>query len=102
MNAIDLLQWPAPAATIGAAWLVASESSLRRNVGFWIFLLSNALWIVWAVHVAAPALIVLQLGLAAINIRGAIKTARAARKASRGADAELAFAPASEQNANPP
>ena len=102
MNAIDLLQWPATAATIGAAWLVASESSLRRNVGFWIFLLSNALWIVWAVHAAAPALIVLQLGLAAMNIRGAIKTARAARKASGGAGAEPAAAPALEPNANPP
>ena len=66
----------------GAAWLVASESTIRRNAGFWIFLFSNVLWIAWAAYAAAPALIVLQLGLAAMNIRGAVKTARAARQAA--------------------
>jgi hypothetical protein len=62
-------------ATIAAAWLVASESQRRRNAGFWIFLLSNGLWITWAIHASAPALIALQLGLATMNIRGAVKTA---------------------------
>lgn len=62
-------------ATIGAAWLVASESTIRRNAGFWIFLFSNGLWIAWAAYAAAPALIVLQLGLAAMNIRGAASCA---------------------------
>lgn len=94
MDAIDLLQWPATAATIAAAWLVACESSQRRNAGFWIFLLSNGLWIVWAVYAAAPALIVLQLGLAAMNIRGAIKTTRAALKTPSAANPAPAAAPA--------
>ncbi len=74
MNVVDLLQWPAMAATIGAAWLVASSHRAKRNTGFWLFLVSNALWIVWAVYASAPALIVMQLGLAALNIRGAMKT----------------------------
>jgi hypothetical protein len=48
------------------------------NVGFWMFLISNVLWVVWAMHVDAPALIVLQVGLATMNIRGALKTETAA------------------------
>jgi hypothetical protein len=39
-----------------------------------LFLLSNALWIAWGLYSVAPALIALQFGLAAMNIRGAIKT----------------------------
>lgn len=93
MNAIDMLQWPAMAATIAAAWLVACESSNRRNAGFWVFLCSNGLWIAWAIYAAAPALIVLQVGLAAMNIRGAIKTARAARQAPTAAKVEQVSPP---------
>ena len=63
--------------TVVAAWLVASRSLLRRNVGFWIFLLSNGLWIAWGWHDHAFALIVLQVALAAMNIRGAMKTEKA-------------------------
>jgi hypothetical protein len=59
--------------TVLAAWLVASSRPRRRCIGFWVFLLSNALWIVWGVHASAYALIVLQLSLAATNIRGACK-----------------------------
>lgn len=45
MEALDLLQWPAMAITLLAAWLVASQRQGRRSLGFWVFLLSNALWI---------------------------------------------------------
>lgn len=71
------LQWPAMLVTIGAAWLVASKSEMRRNAGFWLFLASNALWIVWGWIADAPALVVLQIGLAAMNIRGALQTEEA-------------------------
>ena len=74
MDAIELLQWPAMIITIVAAWLVASNQKKRRNVGFWLFLLSNALWITWGIHDKAWALVALQVGLAAMNIRGALKT----------------------------
>ena len=73
MNALDLIQWPAMVVTIAASWHVASRSKTRRRVGFWLFLLSNILWIVWGLHDAAYALIVLQLCLALLNIRGAVK-----------------------------
>ena len=70
---LDLIQWPAMALTIAAAWLVASTSKRKRTVGFWTFLLSNAVWIGWGLHDGAIALIVLQLCLAALNIRGVFK-----------------------------
>ncbi len=69
----DLLQWPAMAASLGAAWLVASQSAGRRNAGFWVFLLSNVLWVAWGWHDGAWALIALQLGLAVLNVRGVLK-----------------------------
>lgn len=70
---LPLLQWPAMLVTVTAAWFVASSSKTRRHVGFWLFLVSNALWVVWGLDSAAPALVVLQLGLAAMNLRGALK-----------------------------
>ena len=73
MNYFDLVQWPAMVLTAVAAWLVGSRSERRRNSGFWIFLLSNLLWIIWGWYVRAYALIILQVCLAALNIRGAQK-----------------------------
>jgi hypothetical protein len=71
---LDLLQWPAFAASLAAAYLVASTSKRRRNVGFWIFLVSNVLWIGWGLHTEAWALIALQVCLAGMNVRGLPKT----------------------------
>jgi hypothetical protein len=71
---LDLLQWPAMGITVLASWLVASTHEQRRNGGFWLFLLSNVLWVAWGLHSGAKALIVLQFALAALNIRGAVKT----------------------------
>jgi chromate transport protein ChrA len=71
---INYLQWPAMLCTLFAAWLVASSQQRRRNVGFWVFLASNALWVAWGIHDGAIALIVLQVGLALMNLRGAAKT----------------------------
>jgi hypothetical protein len=59
--------------TVAAAWLVASQARWKRNAGFWVFLLSNVLWVVWGWHARAYALVGLQLCLAALNIRGAQK-----------------------------
>lgn len=73
MNAIELVQWPAMAVTVVAAWMVASERKFKRNWGFWLFLVSNVLWILWAVGDRAYALICLQICLAGINIRGTYK-----------------------------
>jgi hypothetical protein len=72
-TALDALQWPAMAVTLVAAWLVASRHKARRGAGFWWFIGSNVLWIVWAWHAHAWALIALQVGLFALNVRGALK-----------------------------
>lgn len=60
--------------TLLASWCVAATSESKRNYGFWLFLVSNALWIAWGLHTNAYALVALQLGLAGLNIRGAYKT----------------------------
>jgi hypothetical protein len=81
MDFINLLQWPGMVASVTAAYLVASQSKRRRQHGFWWFIASNVLWIVWGWHDGAWALIVLQVALAILNIRGLRKndpeTARA-------------------------
>ena len=73
MNYLDVLQWPAMLVTVIAAWLVASQVKRRRELGFWCFLISNALWTIWGWHDRAYALVALQAALAALNIRGAYK-----------------------------
>ena len=70
---LDAVQWPAMAVTLIAAWLVASTRKGRREAGFWWFIASNVLWIVWGWHTHAWALIVLQVGLFVMNVRGAKK-----------------------------
>jgi hypothetical protein len=71
---LDWIQWPAMVVTVAAAWYVASTQKRRRHVGFWLFIASNILWVAWGVYAHAYALIVLQVCLAAMNIRGAAKS----------------------------
>jgi hypothetical protein len=73
MGLLDAIQWPAMLVTVIAAWLIASQRRFKRNWAFWLFLLSNVLWIVWGVHDRAYALIFLQLCLGFLNGRGALK-----------------------------
>ena len=56
-----------------SAWMVASHRTWKRNEGFWLFLLSNILWIIWGVHDRAYALILPQVRLAGLNVRGVYK-----------------------------
>lgn len=73
MDYLEILQWPAMAVTIVAAWLIAAQNKRGREIGFWLFLAGNALWVIWGLNDGAYALIVLQVALAALNIRGAVK-----------------------------
>jgi hypothetical protein len=73
MEAINLLQWPAMLVTVAGSWLVASSNEARRSWGFWVFLVSNALWIVWGWYTASWALVVLQVCLIVMNVRGVTK-----------------------------
>jgi hypothetical protein len=80
---IDLLQWPAMAVTLAAAFLVGARHARRRVFGFWTFIVSNALWIVWGLHDDAWALITLQLGLLAMNVRAIVRNHKEAEAESR-------------------
>lgn len=73
MDLLDLMQWPAMIVTLLAAWLVASRARRKRIAGFWCFLLSNALWVIWGWHTAAHALVILQIALAVTNVRGLLR-----------------------------
>ncbi|MFI8372568.1 hypothetical protein ACIGCH_00465 [Pseudomonas helleri] len=56
--------------TVIAAWLIGSLRPARRMVGFCCFILSNILWVIWGAHAEAYALIVLQICLCSMNLRG--------------------------------
>ena len=73
MDYLHQLQWLAMLVTIAAAWLIGSQSKRKRQTGFWLFLLSNALWMIWGWYDRAYALVVLQIALTLLNIRGAYK-----------------------------
>jgi hypothetical protein len=75
MDTLDLVQWPAMIITVAASWYVAATNRHRRRVGFWLFLVSNVLWVVWGIHARAYALIALQACLAVLNVRGEWKNA---------------------------
>lgn len=44
---IDLLDWPAMALTVLAAWCIGSRRHGRRKLGFCCFIASNVLWAIW-------------------------------------------------------
>ena len=77
-NLLNAIQWPAMAVTLIATWLVASSNPRRREWGFWCFIASNLLWVTWGWHDKAYALIALQVGLFALNIRGARESEQSA------------------------
>nr|WP_236531025.1 hypothetical protein [Pseudomonas syringae] len=70
MSDVDWVQWPAMAVTVAAAWLIGSQRPARRMAGFCCFIVSNILWVIWGVYAHAYALIVLQICLGAMNLRG--------------------------------
>jgi hypothetical protein len=70
---LEWIQWPAMLVTLYASYLVGSKRSDRRIFGFCMFILSNILWVTWGWHDEAWALIALQAGLFAMNVRGIIK-----------------------------
>jgi hypothetical protein len=74
MPLLNSVQWPAMIVTVLASWYVSSTRKRRRHVGFWLFIASNVLWVVWGVFAHAYALIVLQVCLAAMNVRGVFKS----------------------------
>jgi hypothetical protein len=67
------LEWPAMAISLVAAWLIASKQARKRIVAFVLLILGNLLWIAWGWGDGAYALIFLNAGLLALNVRGILK-----------------------------
>ena len=76
MAYLDWVQWPAMVVTVLAAWLIGSQRPARRMFGFICFSLSNVLWVIWGAYAGAYALIVLQICLFLMNLRGLRKNAK--------------------------
>ena len=70
MNVAITIDDVQPEALISGTEAGPASKRIVVGFGFWIFLLSNALWIVWAVGDHAYALIFLQVCLAIMNIHG--------------------------------
>ena len=68
----DALQWPAMVVTLISAWLVACKAKPKRNLGFYFFVVSNILWMIWGWFDGAYALIVMQTGLLILNVLGVL------------------------------
>ena len=73
MDWLDLMQWPAMIVTIAGAWYLAAQKPERRVFGFSAMVLSNLLWIAWGWNDEAWALVLLQVVLMAMNVRGIVK-----------------------------
>lgn len=67
---LDALQWPASVTALIGAWLVGARNARLRFWGFWGFLVSNLLWVGWAFHAQAWALLGMQALFVATSVRG--------------------------------
>ena len=67
---LDSLQWPASVIALLGAWLVGARDARLRFWGFWGFLVSNLLWVGWAFHDGAWALMAMQALFVATSVRG--------------------------------
>lgn len=74
MDDLSLLQWPAIGVNVLSVWLLTSQTKGRRHAGFILSLFSNLLWGIWGLYAEAFAVLVLQIALATLNVRGVRKT----------------------------
>ena len=67
------LEWPAMAISLAAAWWMGSRKAQKRVVAFIMLIVGNLMWIAWGWGAQAWALIALNVGLMALNVRGIVK-----------------------------
>lgn len=77
-----LLEWPAMAISLAAAYLLASQKPEKRIIAFWLLIVGNVMWIAWGWGEDAWALIALNLGLMVLNVRGIFKNEHGAEAAA--------------------
>jgi hypothetical protein len=68
-----LLEWPAMAISLAAAYLLASQKPEKRMWAFVLLIVGNLMWVAWGWGEEAWALIALNVGLMALNVRGIFK-----------------------------
>lgn len=73
MDLSALLEWPAMAISLAAAWWMGSRKPGKRIVAFGMLIVGNLMWLAWGWGEDARALIALNVGLLALNVRGIIK-----------------------------
>lgn len=84
MDFVELLQWPAMAITVLAAWFMGSLRAKRRVVAFWCFTAGNVMWVVWGLGHQAYGLITLEVMMALMNMRGLLKNLRLRKASAHG------------------
>jgi hypothetical protein len=67
-----LIQWTGALVALVGSFLVGCGDPRERFWGFWLFLFSNVLWILWARRHAAWGLLVMQLAFCVTSVRGII------------------------------
>jgi hypothetical protein len=72
-DVLALLEWPAMAISLAAAWWMGSQRAERRILAFSLLIVGNLLWIGWGWGESAWALIALNVGLLGLNVRGIAK-----------------------------
>lgn len=70
---LSFLQWPAMAISLAAAWWMGSKRASKRIIAFVLLIVGNLMWIAWGWSESAFALIALNVGLLALNVRGIMK-----------------------------
>lgn len=61
------------AISLAAAYLLASQKPEKRVIAFWLLIIGNVMWVGWGWGEGAWALIALNVGLMALNVRGIFK-----------------------------
>ena len=59
--------------SLAAAWWMASRHKSKRILAFALLIAGNLMWIAWGWGDGAWALIALNVGLLALNVRGIVK-----------------------------
>ncbi len=77
---LAMLEWPAMAISLVAAYLLGSIHATKRIVAFVMLIIGNLMWIGWGWGDEAWALIALNVGLLALNVRGIFKNEEAKKE----------------------
>ena len=70
---VAYLEWPAMLITLAAAWWLGSKKPEKRIFAFSLLIVGNLMWIAWGWGDDAWALIALNVGLMALNVRAIMK-----------------------------